>query len=117
MDPPSLDHLNRACAACLQSDRNDAGEPCRELLRRAFADHNDAAWDAVIVHLWPAVLVWLYEQEPDLAPATAERLVYQAVRLFRSHYLCNAPATDLFPTFPLLMADLQACTKQVLEAV
>jgi hypothetical protein len=113
MDPPSLDHLKRACVHCLQTSRHDAGAPCRELLRRAFCDHNDAAWDAVIVHLWPTILGWLYEQQPDLSPAAAERLGYQAVRQFHSHHSANSDLATPFPTFQLLMADLRDCTRQV----
>jgi hypothetical protein len=83
------------------------------LLRRAFCDHNDAAWDAIVIHLWSIILQWLYAARPDLTPAAAETLGYRVLWQFRSHYLHHPDLASRFPTFQVLMDDLRSCTTQV----
>jgi hypothetical protein len=108
-----LDQLALQCAACLHEYPRHPCPACQELLRRALCDGNDAAWDTVVLHLWPFVLRWLYAALPDSAPDVIAVLAYRALWQFRSHYADHPQLAANFPTFAMLMQDLRRCTAQV----
>lgn len=74
-----LDELIRRCPPLTQLDAATDEQPWHELQRRAFAEQNDAAWDAFVAQLWPSVLTWIYTHIPDIPPAAAEQLAQQAI--------------------------------------
>lgn len=123
--PTPLARLSEQCAHCLrhqhQGARNPAStaeascEPCRELAFRALCNGNDAAWDLLLVHLWPFILRWLYAAQPELTPTRAEALGYQSLRGFRRLCAQRADLATNFPSFPLLLTTLQFCLRQVVE--
>ena len=115
--PTPLARLSQQCAACLhrqgQAARLRANcEPCRELAYRALCDGNDAAWDLLLMHLWPLLLRWLYAAQPELTPTVAEGMGYRVLWKFRDH--C-AQRADLAATFPILLATLRQCLHQVID--
>jgi hypothetical protein len=78
-----LDQLLHYCAPLAQPLTPLAAAAWAELLRRALREQSDAAWDALVVGLWPAVLAWVYAQRPDLAPTAAELVAQRVIFQFR----------------------------------
>lgn len=78
----------------------------RELQRRAFGEQNPAAWDALVMLLWPTVLLHIYAFTPDIAPAAAERQAQQLLTTFKRRYtLATTPHFSL--SHEQLLAELQ----------
>src|SRR5690242_10455909 len=101
--PTPLARLSHQCADCLQKSTSAPCTSCRELAYRAFCDGNEAAWDLLIVHLWPLILRRLYAAQPELAPAAAQALGYQALRSFRRQVAAIGDLATAFPNFPALL--------------
>jgi hypothetical protein len=114
--PTPLARLSQQCADCLRpSQRAQANcASCRELAYRALCDGNEAAWDLLLVHLWPLILRWLYAAQPELTPRAAQALGYRALRVFRNHCASRSDLATNFPAFPTLLAILQRCVQQVI---
>ena len=90
-------------------------EACRELAYRALCDGNDAAWDLLLMHLWPLLLRWLYAAQPELTPTVAEAWGYRALWNFRRQCAQRADLAANFPTFPLLLTTLRQCLHRVID--
>lgn len=82
----------------------------RELYRRAVNEQNPAAWDALLMRLWPGLLYWIYTRRPDLAPATAERFAQHILSEFKRRQTVTAP----LPSHERLVADLQQLVERLL---
>src|SRR3954468_9277156 len=104
---PPLAWLSDACTKCLLQRVQADCEPCRELAYRALCDGNDAAWDLLVVHLWPLILRWLYANDPELMPTTAEAHGYRLLWRFRRHYTDRPDLAADFPSFHELLKSLQ----------
>jgi len=111
--PKLLDRLSQQCAECLRQGGQRDCEPCRKLAYRALCGGNDAAWDMMVVHLWPFVLRWIYATLPEVTPAVAEMLGYRALWNFRSHYALRPTLATNFPSFPALLTELHHITVQL----
>ncbi|MEZ4679095.1 MAG: hypothetical protein R2932_33250 [Caldilineaceae bacterium] len=81
-----IDQLSERCTSLAQPLSMEGEIAWQELLRRALLEHSDAAWDALVLLLWPAVLFWIYAQRPEIAPAVAEALVQRVIRQFQEAY-------------------------------
>jgi hypothetical protein len=110
-NPTPLARLSEACGKCLRQRVQGSCEPCRELAYRALCDGNDAAWDLLLVHLWPYILRRIYADQPEMTPANAEALGYRALRLFRRHCAGRSDLATNFPAFPALLALLYVCLR------
>ena len=132
--PTPLPRLSKECARCLQEQDEGARtvgprnqgpygaascEPCRELAYRALCDGNDAAWDLLLVHLWPFILRWLYAAQPELTPTHAEDLGYRGLLSFRTYcarfYTAGTDLAASFPTFPMLVMLLQQFLRRAVQ--
>lgn len=111
--PQPLVWLRDSCIQCLRSTAQAECEACRELAYRAFCEGNDAAWDMLVVALWPLILRRLYVHNPELTPAAAEALGYRLLWRFRRHYVNRPNLTANFPTFPELLQTLYHYFSQI----
>jgi hypothetical protein len=109
-----LARLSEECAKCLRLQGQQDCDVCRELAYRALCDDNDAAWDLLLVHLWPLILRGIYARQPEASPAVAQSLGYRALRLFRRQCANRSDLATNFPTFPTLLAILNSCLLQVI---
>ena len=83
----------------------------RELQRRALGEQNPAAWDALLMRLWPTVLFAIYERTSEIPPATAELLAQRILSAFkRRHRFPVTPAT--LPSHEWLLVELQQFVEQ-----
>src|SRR5262245_31422405 len=105
--PHPLVWLSEQCAEGLRQSAQAGCDACRELAYRALCDGNDAAWDLLVVQLWPLILRWLYASDPELTPAAAEALGYRLLWRFRRHYANRPDLAATFPTFPELLQKLR----------
>ena len=85
-----------------------------ELQRRALGEQNPVAWDALLMHLWPTVLFWIYERTPEISPATAERLAQQILSAFKHRHLRTTPSVPLL-SHERLLAELHQLVTQMLS--
>ena len=109
-----LARLSEQCAACLRQRARQSCESCRELAYRALCGGNDAAWDLLLVHLWPFILRWLYAQQPELTPALAAALGYRVLWRFRRQCQARSDLAANFPTIAELLTRLRRCLAEVL---
>ncbi len=114
--PIPLARLSEQCAQCLRQRSQGCCEPCRELAHRALCFGNDAAWDQLVVHLWPLILRWIYAAQPEVTPAAADALGYRALCSFRSQWTRRGDLTSNFPAFPTLLQELHRCLMQFLPS-
>lgn len=82
----SLGQLTLYCPPLRQALSGEEQGAWRELQRRAFLEQNPAAWDALVMRLWPTVLVGIYNYAPELAPAAAALLAQQILHTFKQRY-------------------------------
>jgi hypothetical protein len=111
--PTPLARLSEACAECLRQRQHEGCEACRELAYRALCDGNDAAWDLLLVHLWPYLLRAIYALQPEASPARSQELGYRALLLFRRRCANQGDLATNFPTFPALLLLLHQCLLEV----
>lgn len=106
----SLSQLTLYCSPLHQAHASAEQGAWRELCRRAVNEQNPAAWDALLMRLWPSVLYWIYSRRPDLAPATAERFAQQILTEFKRRQTVIAA----LPSHERLVADLQQLVERLL---
>ncbi len=82
LDQP-LDQLIDFCPPLLHVTSAVERRAWHELQRRALVEQNPAAWDALIVRLWPTMLLWIYTYAPELAPARAEIIAQRTISEFQ----------------------------------
>lgn len=86
---------------------------CRELFRRAIADSNQAAWDAVVAQYSGLVVAWI--KHHPAWPSVREDEDYWVNRAFERFWLAVGP--EQFPAFHhlgALLRYLQLCAHSVL---
>ena len=81
---------------------------CYELLRRAFAERNEAAWGKVYAQYQSLVIGWIVEH-PQFA-ATDEEAAYFLNSVFASMWrACSPERFTNFPDVPAVLAYLKSC--------
>jgi len=101
------------CPSLLQATTAENRSAWVELYRRALVEQNGAAWDALMMRLWPALLYWIYSRAPDISPATAERFAQQTISEFQRQQ-ATATADSSLLTYDQLLMNLQRLIVQVL---
>lgn len=109
-----LARLSEECGKCLRLQGQQDCDACRELAYRALCNGNDAAWDLLLVHLWPFILRGIYVTLPEASPAFAQSLGYRTLRLFRRQCASRSDLATNFPTLPTLLKILNQCLLQVM---
>lgn len=102
-----LSQLILYCPPLLQATSFDARSAWVELYRRALVEENQAAWDALMIRLWPAILHWIYTHAPEVSPATAERIAQRAINEFKRQQITPPRSASLLPGYEQLVRDLQ----------
>ncbi|MCB0063394.1 MAG: sigma-70 family RNA polymerase sigma factor [Caldilineaceae bacterium] len=108
----SLDELAQRCAAETERFFQRAGAQdngyCFELMRRAFVERDDAAWDKVYAQYQGLVTGWIVAH-PQFA-ATDEESAYFLNAVFTSMWKsCTPERFSRFPDLPALLAYLKSC--------
>lgn len=109
-----LSQLMLYCPPLLQASSVGPRSAWVELYRRALAEDNGAAWDALMVRLWPALLHWIYTYAPELSPATAERIAQHAINDFKRQQITSLHSTSPLPDYEQLVTDLQRAVERLL---
>lgn len=102
-----LSQLTLYCPPLLQATSPDARSAWVELYRRVLVEENQAAWDALMMRLWPAILHWIYAYAPELPPATAERIAQRAINELKRRQVPSPRTDSPLPGFEQLVSDLQ----------
>jgi hypothetical protein len=110
-----LSQLIRYCPPLLQATSSDARGAWVELYRRALVEANQAAWDALLMRLWPAILHWIYSYAPEVSPATAERIAQRAINEFKHHQVPPPRADSPLPGYEQLVSDLHQVVARLLD--
>jgi len=108
-----LGQLTLYCPPLLQVVSAEERGAWRELQRRALAEQNPAAWDALMIRLWSSVLFWIYECTPEMAPAAAQRLAQQVIGEFQRRQMRRLNHADLL-NHETLIAHLKQLIAQLL---
>ena len=110
-----LEQLLHYCSPLTEPLLPEAQAAWHELQRRAFVEHSDAAWDALVTRLWSAVLCWLYMRVPEIAPDDAERLTQSTIWCYQHRQRIHLQSTSLQPLLPI-EHQIQRCLTQLLAA-
>lgn len=109
-----LSQLILYCPSLLQATTAESRVAWLELYRRALVQQNQAAWDALMMRLWPAILYWIYSRAPEVTPATAERFAQQTISEFQRQQSVNVADSPLL-TYDQLLMSLQQLIEQLIE--
>lgn len=110
-----LSQLILYCPPLLQATSPDARGAWVELYRRALVEENQAAWDALLMRLWPAILHWIYSYAPEVLPATAERIAQRVINEFKHHQVSLPRADSPLPGYEQLVRDLHQVVARLLD--
>lgn len=109
-----LSQLIHFCPPLLQTTSVEARGAWAELYRRALGEQNQAAWDALMIRLWPSLLYWIYARVPEVSPATAERVAQRAIRELKRQSTSLFHRTSSLPDHEQLLTDLQRLVERLL---
>ncbi len=109
-----LHQLLRVCPPLLQVTSAADARAWQELQHRALVEQNPAAWDALLVRLWPSILFWIYANAPEMTPAVAEILAQRVIGVFKRQHIRPDSHTVELPNHLTLIADLRRTVIQVL---
>lgn len=109
-----LSQLTLYCPPLLQATTAEARGAWGELYRRALIEQNHAAWDALMIRLWPSLLYWVYAYAPEIAPATAERVAQRAISEFKRQLTAPFQPAAFQPDHEQLVSDLQRLVEHLL---
>lgn len=108
-----LDRLLLYCQLPLPAVRPRCEAAWSELHCR-FLWGNAAAWDTLVRLLWPALLGWIYAQQPDLPPAVAGEIAQRVLLHYNLAQRRNSPPLQPFTTAHLA-ASLQGQIRELLR--
>jgi hypothetical protein len=109
-----LSQLIHYCPSLLQVTSAETRSAWVELYRRALVEQNQAAWDALMIRLWPSLLYWIYARAPEISPATAERVAQRAIRELKRQSTTLFHRTSSLPDYEQLLTDLQRLVERLL---
>ncbi|MCE7986119.1 MAG: hypothetical protein DYG89_33495 [Caldilinea sp. CFX5] len=109
-----LSQLILYCPSLLQAASAETRTAWVELYRRALVEENQAAWDALMLRLWPAILYWIYTYAPDVSPATAERIAQRAINDFKRQQITPPRSDSPLPGYEQLTSDLRQVVARLL---
>lgn len=110
-----LSQLILYCPSLLQATTTESRVAWLELYRRALVEQNQAAWDALMMRLWPALLYWIYNHAAEVSPAAAEQIAQRVISEFKRHRTTATTTHSPLPTYDQLLMNLQRLIEQLLE--
>ncbi len=91
----SLNQLRAFCPPLLQVTSAVERDAWAELQQRALVAQNPAAWDLLLLCLWPSLLSWIYAYAPETSPAVARRFALRVLCQFQRQQLAPISHTTL----------------------
>lgn len=109
-----LSQLILYCPPLLQVTSAEARGAWAELYGRALGERNQAAWDALMIRLWPGILHWIYACTPEVSPAMAERIAQRIISEFKHQQITPLNPHLPRPNYTELVTDLQRLVERLL---